>query len=98
MTTFAQVVPQADVLSQAVIAKAELMQRYSDEGWDVEEIASMFGLSVSWSKTLLSGKPVRRFFCQGCGAPALKKNAACVRCDSDIVLANDGAVLESAAA
>jgi hypothetical protein len=81
----------ASVLSSAVMAKAEAMRNYVDEGWEVPEVAKMFGLSESWSNVLVSGRPVRRFFCEGCGAPALKKNSSCVRCDSDEVLAQAAA-------
>lgn len=93
MTTFAMTVPLESVLSKKVLAKADRMRTYTDEGWEPAEVAVMFGLSESWTKVLLRGTPVRRFFCKGCGAPALKKHAPCVRCDSEQVLADAGADL-----
>ena len=85
MTTVAFEVKLSETQSAGFVAKQARIARYADDGWDIPELAVMFGISESWTKMILRDR-VKRFFCAGCGAPALKKNAECPRCDDGYVV------------
>lgn len=82
MKTTTMLVPLDTLLRPKMQVVQKTLQTYSKEGWDVAELALMFGRSRQWTRQLVTNKG-RRFFCCGCGEPAVKKNAFCVRCDRD---------------